>query len=197
MTTREHLKLSRPKNDSKTLSEMVLETPRVRISTPTEPILPGRGFYQLEEDSLHVQIGHFSKHRRFFSYLESENVRFDLDREGRLIFIEVAVARRQWIVDPLITPPEVVEAADIRWLDFRAAVNEPSLLCSSDRTLLLLKYASKTKLQNYHLADTVIAQVDESNRLAAMWITDIIDDLAGQEIAAFRKKIRGERVSFT
>ena len=176
---------------------MALKALRVRISTPTEPILPGRGFYQVEEDSLHVQIGPFSKKRRFFSYLESENVRFDIDRQGRLIFIEVVLARRHWQVAPRIIPPRVVEAADIRWLDFRASVGDPVLVSADDKNVLVLRYSSAASLRNYYLAESVLAQVDDNNKLAAIWITDIGDDLAGQKIAAFRKKMRGKPEPFS
>jgi len=176
---------------------MTLKALKVRISTPTEPILPGRGFYQLEEDSLYVQIGPFSKKRRFFSYLESENVRFDIDRQGRLIFIEVVVAKRHWKAEPGIFPPTVVEAADIRWLNFRARVGDPILVSAGNGTLLLLRFRNSTMLRNYYLAESVVAQVDENNKLAAVWITDIGDDRAGQKIAAFRKKMRGKPEPFS
>lgn len=176
---------------------MALKAPKVRISTLTEPILPGRGFYQLEEDSLFVQIGPFSKKRRFFSYLESENVRFDIDREGRLIFIEVVVARRHWKIEPGIFPPTIVEVADIRWLNFRAKVGNPILVSEGNRAVLLLKFSNAKLLRNYYLAESVVAQVDENNKLAAIWITDIGDDRAGQKIAAFRKKMRGKPEPFS
>lgn len=173
---------------------MSLETLKLRISTPTEPILPGRGFYQLEEDSLYVQIGTFSKERRFFSYLEFESVWFEVDREGRLIFIEVSAARRRWKVNHGIRPPIVVEPADIRWLDFRERVKEPALLTTVDQASLLLRFNDEVSLRSYYLADMVIAQVNESSELSAIWIIDIVDDLAGQQIRAFRKKMRGEPV---
>ena len=172
---------------------MAVEDVKLRISTPIEPILPGRGFYQLEEDSLYVQIGSFSKERRFFSYLESDITRFDIDRTGHLIFIEVAVARRHWRVDQRINPPELAEAADVRWMDFRRKIKKPSLITSYDRTILMLKFHGGTVFRNYYLADTVMAQVDKNNNLAAVWITDIIDDLAGQEIGTFRLSLRDDR----
>ncbi|MEW5993828.1 MAG: hypothetical protein AB1744_05465 [Candidatus Zixiibacteriota bacterium] len=164
---------------------------KVRISTPTEPILPGRGFYQLEEESLYVQVGPFSKERRFYSYIESETVRFDFDRKGRLIFIEVAIPRRHWPADADIAPPAVVEPADIRWLGFREQVGDPAITTSRDRSVVQLSFGDSTTLRNYYLAESVVAQITDNNCLAAVWITDIIDDLAGQEIASFRKKLRG------
>jgi len=105
------------------------------------------------------------------------------------------VAKRHWKVDPDITPPAVVEAADIRWLNFREKITDPLLLCTRSRSLLLLRYTNKIKLQNYYLAEAVIAQVDENRELAAIWITDIVDDLAGREISSFRKRVRGELAS--
>ena len=170
---------------------MPLDRLKLRISTLTEPILPGQGFYQLEEDTLYVQIGSFSKQRRFFSYLESENVRCDLDREGRLIFVEVGVPRHVWKIDSVIRPPTVIEPADIRWLDFRERVEEPELLTDAEKRCLLLRFANEATLKSYYLAEKVIAQVNEHSELSALWITEIVDDLAGQEIKSFRKKIRG------
>jgi len=170
---------------------------RLRISTPTEPIPPGRGFYQLEEDALYVQVGLFSASRHFYSFLECDSVRFDLDRNGRLIFIEVAVARRRWpVVPPLVAPP-IVEPADIRWLDFRSEIPPPTLATNRKRTMLRLAFADRLPARAYYLAEDVVAQVDQHDRLAAIWIVDITDDLAGQEIGAFRKHFRADESFFS
>ncbi len=176
---------------------MALDVLKVRVSTPTEPIQPGRGFYQLEEDALYVQVGPFSKERRFFSYLESPHLRLDFDKEGRLIFIEVNVPRRRWQVVPRLQPPEIVEAADIRWLNFREDITTPNLLTTSKQTILCLSFTEADEVQSYYLAEQVILQVDRDQRVTKVWVTDIVDDLAGQEIGAFRKKIRGEPVPFS
>ena len=169
---------------------MAVQAPRVRISTPTEPILPGRGFYQLEEDSLYVQVGPFLGNRRFFSYLEAENVNLHFDREGRLIFIEVNEPRRRWPVKKAIRPPAVVEPADIRWLDFRSGLKQPQFSTDRRRTILKIQFESCAELRNFYIAEHVIAQISQSNELCAIWIDDIVDDLAGQEIAAFRRQLR-------
>jgi len=160
------------------------------ISTPSEPIAPGRGFYQLEEESLFVQVGQFVAQRRFFSYLDSDGIRLDFDRLGRLIFIEIDVSRRLWPVDPDLDPPEIIEPADIRWLHFREAVPIPKLATNQRRTLVKLAFRPVEEPLNYYLAQSVIAQADCNSRLAALWITNITDDIAGQEIGAFRKGIR-------
>ncbi len=171
---------------------MAAQAIKLRISTPTEPIPPGRGFYQLEEDSLYVQIGLFSMDRRFFSYLESTNTRLDFDREGRLIFIEVDLPRRQWPLDHRLTRPVVAEAADIRWLDFRRAISDPSLAANTNRTTLALRFDAAAPTQNYYLSESVILQANNRHELCAILIDDIADDLAGHEIAAFRKDCRAD-----
>jgi hypothetical protein len=169
---------------------VTLATTRLKVSTPTEPIAPGRGFYQLEEDALYVQIGLFDPDFRFFSYLESESVHLELDRNARLIFIEVTQPRRHWEVSDDLMFPSVVEMADLRWLDFRESIHEPRLTANYSRTLLRVEYSTSSATRNYYLTRNVVAQVDSADHLAAIWINDIEDDLAGREIAAFRKRCR-------
>ncbi len=163
---------------------------KLRINTPTGEPLPGRGFYQLEEESLYVQIGQFSRKHRFFSYLESEQVRLDLDKEGRLLFIEVSCPRLHWKVDDRVKPPTRTVPADIRWLDFRKCMDNPELLTDRHHTLLLLRFLHQFPVRNYHLAKSVIVDVTNEDLLAAIWVSDIVNDMAGQKIAEFRKKSR-------
>ncbi|MCK4460719.1 MAG: hypothetical protein KAW46_02890 [candidate division Zixibacteria bacterium] len=168
---------------------MTIQSARLRISTPTEPIAPGRGFYQLEEDALYVQIGAFAPQHRFFSYLESEFVSLQFDRNARLIFIEVTLPRRGWKVDNELIMPSMAELADIRWLDFREAISEPQLTTNKTQTRLHLQFTHNSPWRSFHISDNVILQTDDNDHLAAIWIDDIEDDLAGQEIAAFRKQL--------
>lgn len=167
-----------------------LRSLQLRISTPTEPIVAGRGFYQLEEEELYVQVGPFGPERRFFSYLESDIVRLDLDRGGRLIFVEVTVPRRHWPATPALSPPFVIEPADIRWLDFRQRIAPPRLTSNRSRTVLKLTFSASDPTRSYYLADDVILQVSDSGELHAVWVNNIVDDLAGQEIAEFRRSLR-------
>ncbi len=169
---------------------MTARVPKLQISTPIEPTRPGRGFYQLEEEALYVQVGPFARDRRFFSYLESEHVRFDIDRKGRLIFIEIDLPRRRWHVDTAVAKPRVVQPADIRWLDFRKRVGNPKVLTNKSRTELMLIFSDSPFTHNFHLADSVIAMVTGENQLAAIWVGDITDDLAGLGLAAFRRDMR-------
>ncbi len=44
---------------------MSLSEIQLRIDTPTGPTKAGRGFYQLDEESLFVQIGQFTESKHF------------------------------------------------------------------------------------------------------------------------------------
>lgn len=162
----------------------------VKISTPTGPTPAGRGFYQLEEESLYLPVVHADTESHFFSYLDSETVSLQLDREGRLIFIEVPVPRRRWHLRPNLVHPEKAELADIRFIDFRVSFPAPTLYCSPYRNELLIRFQRSAAEQNYYLAENLVAQVSSENRLVAIWAFDIVDDLAGREIACWRRKSR-------
>jgi len=174
---------------------MTLEALKLKIQTPAGPVFPGRGFYQLEEDALYVQIAPFSRDYRFFSFLESERVRFDLDKDGRLLFFELALARRRWPVDNHFQPPEKAEPAEIRWLDFRDTIIEPKITTNKKRTAVKLLFSGEKPRYNYELADSVILQTNDAAHLIALYVTGIIDDIAGQEIAAFRHAVLKQRDS--
>lgn len=163
--------------------------PQLRIDTPAGRNLPGRGFYQLEEDALQAQVGYYSDSRRFFSYLESEFVRFDIDRSGRLILIEVTCPRKNWQTDESLAPPAIAEPADIRWLDFRAAMPEPKLIGNRCRDRLLISFSAADSWRWFTVANGLLVQVDRDHRLLALIVTDIVDDFAGRELAAFRRQI--------
>lgn len=171
---------------------MTVELLKLNIETPIEPIPPGRGFYQLEEETLFIQIGVFSNHRRFYSFLESEKVSLDFDRMGHLIFAEIRLSRRNWPVSRNLSIPRIAEPADIRWLNFRDNINEPAIETTPDKNILVVRFTNDKPSGNYYLADTVILQVNENKSPVALWIDGIYDDLAGLAMAAFRKKIRGE-----
>ena len=165
----------------------------LKLETPTSGCVPGRGFYQVEEDALYVPVGEPAIDRHFFSYLESKQVRFDIDLQGRLMLIEVDFARRKWKVDEQLVVPARTEEADIRWLDFRTRMPNPEILTNEQRTILTLRFSSGNPCTWYSLAESVLAQIDQDNHLAALMITDIKDDLAGHQVAAFRKNALIER----
>ena len=51
----------------------------LKINSPTGPLRAGRGFYQLEDEALFVQIGLFTEKRHFFNYLENDRLLFDIN----------------------------------------------------------------------------------------------------------------------
>ncbi|MFH2047864.1 MAG: hypothetical protein ABIJ12_00300 [bacterium] len=175
---------------------MSLDSITLKISTPTEQLAPGRGFYQLEEDILYVQIGKFSSERKFYSYIESESLRLDIDKSGYLIFLEYKIPRRQWPVDDKFSLPKTIESADLRWIDFRERVGDPVVVTNKLRTKICFRFSDKPPKYSFYLAESVFLQMDKNDHLVAIWIDDITDDIAGKEIAAFRKKVRGRNSFF-
>lgn len=163
---------------------------KLRISTPAGLFLSGRGFYQLEESSLYVQVGPIEPDSRFFSYLEADNVRLDLDRSGRLLFVEVNAGRHTWKVSDDLKLPASIGYADIHWLDFRRRISNPSLITDENRTILCIRFTDVPVKASYFLAENIIVQVTEDSCLASIIVTNIVDDLAGQEISAYRKEVR-------
>jgi hypothetical protein len=174
----------------------MLEKINLKIETPAGPIPSGRGFYQLDEEILFVQIGLFLNSRKFFSYLETDNLLLDIDRNGRLIFIELDLSRRRWVVERNLKAPKIVEPADIRWYNFRDEITPPKIITNNKKNVLKLEFSANLMPLYYHLADRVIVESTESKILTALWIVDIIDDFAGHEIGEFRKKKRLEKSYF-
>lgn len=163
---------------------------KLQISTPTEPIPAGRGFYQKEEEGLFVQVGQFSSPCRFFSYIESDSFRMDIDKNGKLIFMELVIPRKLWLEDETLKAPEIIEAADIRWMDFRKAIASPKFITNISRNILRIKFQENGTALNYYLGENIVAEVNTNKELTSIWITDIIDDVAGKGISKFRKNNR-------
>lgn len=165
---------------------------KLKISTPVQPIPRGLGFYQIEDDALHVPIGGTFTSRRFFSYIDSPVSRFDLDKEGRLMFIELSVPRSQWQVIDNLNQPAAVEPADIHWLDFRKSIESPELLTDKEHSRISIKLTDETPMLNYYLADLVILQVGQTGHACGILVNEIIDDAGGRKIAAFRREMSGK-----
>jgi hypothetical protein len=162
---------------------------KVKINAPAGTLPPSRGFYQLEEETLYLPIAYPDKQNRFFSFLESETVSLQFDRQGRLILIEVNLPRRRWTAKDDLIFPESATAADIRFLDFRQSFNRPTIFCDNPHQKILIRFSRDLSSHNYFLAEGLIAQVSADNRLVALWASDIIDDFAGREIAEWRKAV--------
>ncbi|PKK84690.1 MAG: hypothetical protein CVT49_02380 [candidate division Zixibacteria bacterium HGW-Zixibacteria-1] len=175
---------------------MPVKAPKIHVSAPTGVIPSGRGFYQLEEEELYLAVEYPGERPSFFSYLESDTLSFHLDREGRLIFIELLLPRRRWLVKENLIIPERAESADLRFLDFRSPFERPVVFCDRTRQNLMIRFSRGPAVNNYFLAQNLIAQLNTSYRLVALWVSDIVDDVAGREIYSWRKEVHGEPVAW-
>ena len=106
---------------------MPLKALSLKINAPTEKLPLGRGFYQLEEEILFLPVEYPNEKIRFFSYLESDTISLHIDRNGRLIFIELSLPRRRWEFRENLVLPEKSKSADIRFLDFRQRFVDPKV----------------------------------------------------------------------
>ncbi len=161
----------------------------LKINSPAETIPFGRGFYQLEEESLYLPLEYQNQKTRFFSHLESDFITLHIDQKGRLMFIELDLPRRRWIYEKDLTPPEQVKPADIRFLDFRNNFDKPKIFCNKTREEILIQFLATPAKNNYSISENLIAQTDSNDRLVAIWVSNIIDDIAGREISNWRKSI--------
>lgn len=160
---------------------------KLRISPPVgSHITPGRGFYQIEEDSLYVQVGIFKTGQRYFSHLESEYVHLEFDGSGQLIFIEVTLPRRRWSVNAKLIHPAEANMADVRWLNFRETISEPNITSNKSGTIVRLLFSSEKAENSFRIAENIYINTSVNKELISLWITEIIDDKAGLELAAFR-----------
>ncbi len=176
------------------MSLQVLSLLSLRINTPAEVLPSGRGFYQLEEEELYFPIEYPNQRVRFFSFLDSETVSLHLDKSGQLIFVELTLPRRRWKYKEHLIAPEKAKPADIRFLDFRKSMTAPEIFCDKTRETLMFRFLKSPSVNNFRLAENLIVQVNEKNNLVALWLSNIVDDIAGREISAWRRTLRGEKL---
>ena len=169
---------------------MTVRRLKVTTRTPDAGIPRARGFYQMEEDTLYFPIETGQSRSHYFSFLDSEFVSLQLDRDGRLIFVEIILPRRRWQVEPNLVHPEQSVPGDIRFLDFRERFDEPEILCDSHYQTVYIKFSSRSAKFTYRLADNVLVQVDAHDHVTATWLSGITDDRAGKRISAWRKALR-------
>jgi len=171
---------------------MAITTPEIHTRTPSEnmEIIPsGRGFYQLEEEVLYIPVEYPNNQKRFYSYLDSETISLQLDRAGRLIFIEVNIPRRRWSIKESFVSPESANSVEARFQDFRASLVDPKVFCDKNKNELLILFDNQPAKENIFLAENLIAQITSSGLLTTIWVSDIVDDMAGREIASWRHSI--------
>ena len=66
---------------------------------------------------------------------------------------------------------------------------DPEIITDSPRSRVNLRFLESDSWRWFMPADSILMQITSTGHLASIWITNIIDDLAGQEIAAFRKQV--------
>lgn len=169
---------------------MTVRRLKVTIRTPDADIPRARGFYQLEEDTLYFPLETGHGHARLFSFLDSDFVSLQVDREGRLIFVEISLPRRRWQVEPSLVLPEYATPADVRFLDFRERFDEPAILCDNKYQTVHVKFSDLPARTTCLLAENLLAQTDNENNLTGLWLSGIVDDRAGQHISSWRKMLR-------
>lgn len=157
---------------------------RVALKTPKEPSRICRGFYQVEEDLLYVPL---HPPGTFYSYLDSEQLKFDIDNSGRLLFITVQTPRHAWNIVNQAEPPLVSEAADIRFLDFRDRLPPAILETPADHAWLHLTFDKDNHATPCRIAKDLIFEITEASTLASIWILAMEDDRAARGMAAWRK----------
>lgn len=163
---------------------------RLRLKETPTAFPPGRGFYQVDEDALSVCIGASESDRHFFSYLESDSLRLDINKHGELLFLELNTPRRLWPIEDALQPPVAAERISIRFLDFRATLPEYSIATNATQSLLKITFSNGLAHRKFQIAESLVAQISESNDLIAIWVTEIEDDFAGQKLSAFQQQLR-------
>jgi len=165
---------------------MPLDRINVKIYPLLEELFQGGGFYQVEESTLQVITSPIKTNNHFFSYLECENFRIDINQNGSIIFIESHLPKKRWTITKNLTFPSNAKIADIRILDFRKSIAVPKLLTNNENTLLKIEWVKEHNVSHYLTASDILLEVDNNSQLTSIWINNITDDLAGQSIAKLR-----------
>lgn len=148
------------------------------------------GFYQLEDDTLHIPLGGVAPSKRFFSYIDSPISRFDIDKKGRLVFIELTLPKRFWKKSMSLPCPDLSESAEIRWLDFRKTIGPPEIITDSSNSVVLIVLSDEIPAFTMAMADNVYLQVSDRGNACGVLVSKIIEDNAGRKLAEFRRELK-------
>jgi hypothetical protein len=162
---------------------------RVSVKAPAAVQPVSRGFYQVEEDILYVPVVPGGK---FYSFLDSDGIVLDIDRSGRLLFIQIRIPRHQWHTRKSLRPPAAYTTADVRFLNFRDTL-PPVLIETNARTSILrLTFAAEKSSAAFAIADNLLIETTAAQTLKSIWILSLDDDRAAQGMAAWRKAVGKE-----
>lgn len=164
---------------------------RLIIKTPAEIENFSRGFFQLDEDFLSVPV---YPGGRFFSYLDSPIISFDIGDSGQLLAIQVYLSRKNWIKRGDLVLPEPNPAADIRFVDFRDHLPEAIVETTFEYNLVHIVFSVVPDPIVYRVTDTISFEVTANDALAGVWIDDIVDDRAARAKSAWLKEMKGNHL---
>lgn len=169
--------------------ELISTTSAIKlvIKTPAEINCFSRGFYQVDEDFLSVPI---YPGGRFYSYLDSPQLSFDISDNGHLLSIQILLPRSNWIKRGDLNLPQPSPAADIRFVDFRGRLPEAIIESNFDCNLIHIQFAVEEDIRVYRVSDTISFEVTADETLAGVWIDGSENDRAAYAQGAWLKRMK-------
>ena len=139
-------------------------------------------FYDQETNILSVNILPFEP---YDSYVESEDVRIDTDRNGRPVFIEVSRPQDEWHMESELALPVIGEAGILNLRETVRTFPTAEILCDQARKTVCLKFLARKGELVIRLADNMLAEIADGF-LVAIWLADVQTDYAGRRQSQWR-----------
>lgn len=143
-----------------------------------------RGFYDPDEDRLVVCIDRPGK---FATFVDGEDVSYDLDTDGYLLGITVDAARESWQVTPDLIAPRIGIPATIKFLDTPAQVEHVRFLTEPDLTMLRIEFSDKKPVHIVQPCEGILLDIGDDGELLATWVLNIQEDLGSRRQRDWRK----------
>jgi len=171
--------------------ESAAHTPILNVGGPMgvlvepcdQPVLTA-SFYDQESDALTVHILPFEP---YHSYLEAGDIRIDTDAAGRPVFVEAAVNRADWKINPQFTFPAVEVNGAITFRETRRIHSPGEVWSSPCREMACLRFLARRDGKVIRFSRDVMIEIADGY-LVALWIRGISLDFGGRKQAAWRAK---------
>jgi hypothetical protein len=141
-------------------------------------------FYDEESRALAVHILPFEP---YHSYLEAGDVRIDTDAAGRPVYIEAALNRTEWLIDPRFALPAADEEGTIRFRETRRTYSPGEILASPCRSMACVKFLARRGERVVRFSKDLLFEIADGF-LVAVWISAIGLDFGGRRQAKWRVK---------
>jgi len=141
-------------------------------------------FYDQESETLTVHILPFEP---YHGYLEAGDIRIDTDEEGRPVFIEAAVDRADWKIDPHYMFPAVETNGTIVFRETRRIHSPGEVWASPCRKMACLRFLARRDGHVVRFSKDIMVETADGF-LVAVWIRGISLDFGGRKQAAWRAK---------